>query len=187
MKKVKAQGYRSSRISINPFRVILGSLFFLFFIFFLFFRPSIVITPSVQTGLYLIDRYSDYNNLERGSYIAFRYKMPDWAKGRYPYNSGDTFMKKIGGIPGDIVKFNPDSHDLKICQKKGDCIDLGVVREKDSEGRPLPLPTYTSLTLQDGQIFAMSDIPEGYDSRYYGLVDYSSFIGKARLILALDL
>ena len=53
----------------------------------------------------------------------------------------------------------------------------------DSDGRPLQ-PAYGEWTLGAGELWLGSDIPNGYDSRYFGPFERDLREGRARLLAA---
>jgi conjugative transfer signal peptidase TraF len=85
---------------------------------------------------------------------------------------GVPLMKRVLALPGQTV-----------CRKSltisVDGIEMGLARERDSRGRPLP-------DWQDCRVVAKSDIflmnwdePASLDGRYFGPIAASSIIGRA--------
>ncbi len=123
-------------------------------------------THSLPGTLYLIERGV---LPQRGEHVAFR-----WAGGG-PYPVGVTFIKVLGGQPGDTV--NRDGPTFVVAGRT-----LAQAKPTSRRGEPLePGPTGT---LPEGRYFVFAPHPESLDSRYAltGWIARDQFIGRARAI-----
>jgi conjugative transfer signal peptidase TraF len=85
---------------------------------------------------------------------------------------GVPLLKRILAVLGQSVC----RHNLNISV---DGVDVGIAREHDRRGRPLPV-WQGCRTIADGEVFLMNwDEPASLDSRYFGPIPTSSIIGRA--------
>jgi conjugative transfer signal peptidase TraF len=85
---------------------------------------------------------------------------------------GVPLIKRVLALPGQT-----------ICRKGPaiivDEIEMGMAREYDSRGRPLPI-WQDCRVVAHGQVFLMNwDEPSSLDGRYFGTLAASSIIGRA--------
>ena len=85
---------------------------------------------------------------------------------------GVPLIKRVLALPGQT-----------ICRKGRaiivDGIEMGMAREHDSRGRPLPVWQDCRI-VADGEVFLMNwDEPSSLDGRYFGALAASSIIGRA--------
>jgi conjugative transfer signal peptidase TraF len=85
---------------------------------------------------------------------------------------GVPLIKRVLALPGQT-----------ICRKGAaivvDGIEMGMAREYDSRGRPLPV-WQDCRAVADGEVFLMNwDEPGSLDGRYFGALAVSSIIGRA--------
>lgn len=153
----------------------------------LFLRVNL--TPSVETGLYL--------------------RVPEWAAGNAPAVGDLVYacapegpaaalalerdylrptatacasgvvpvLKRVVAVGGQTVRVN--SVGLFV-----DGLEVAPAPPvEDSGGRPLR-PRYGTWPLEDGALWLGSDIPNGFDSRYFGPFEGESVRGRARLLVS---
>jgi len=85
---------------------------------------------------------------------------------------GVPLIKRVLALPGQT-----------ICRKGPaiivDGIEMGMAREYDSRGRPLPV-WQGCRVIANGEVFLMNwDEPSSLDGRYFGALAASSIIGRA--------
>lgn len=104
----------------------------------------------------------------RGDYVAFR-----WRGGLYP--AGSTFLKIVGGIPGDTVE--RIGRDFYVNAKH-----MGKAKQFSKTGAPLVAAD--SGVLGPGEYYVMTPHPDSLDSRYkmVGTISRDEIIGKAYVL-----
>jgi conjugative transfer signal peptidase TraF len=85
---------------------------------------------------------------------------------------GVPLIKRVLALPGQT-----------LCRKGPaiivDGIEMGMAREHDSRGRPLPV-WQDCRVVANGEVFLMNwDEPSSLDGRYFGMLAVSSIIGRA--------
>ncbi|MDO8486376.1 MAG: signal peptidase I [Candidatus Staskawiczbacteria bacterium] len=135
------------------------------------FQPFIVkgesMIPNFQSGDYLIvDEISyKFKSPERGDIIVFK----------YPKDTSQKFIKRIIGLPGEIVEVK----DEKVTIYKD-----GNSQVLDEKYLPNPSGTIGTIKLELGadEYFVLGDNREfSYDSRAWGGVPAKNIIGKVFL------
>ena len=143
--------------------------------------PVIVVTESIPTGVYWLDRWpSAYS---AGDYISFEFKPGDKElKTRYAANV-KNFTKMVGATQGWVIKSDATGA-LTACppaQWGGACRDMGKPDPVDSKGRTLKpwfKPGSTYALLKD-EVWVYGPHARSLDSRYYGPVPLTDAQGKA--------
>lgn len=121
--------------------------------------------PTFDNGQYLIVDEITYRfgPPQRGDVIIFR----------YPKNPNEYFIKRIIGLPGEVVSIHNNS--VSVTQASGTTVTLQepyVVNQGDG-----PDATYA---VPQGEYFVMGDNrPESSDSRVWGLLPAQNIIGRA--------
>jgi len=138
------------------------------------FQPFIVsgasMAPNFETGDYLIVDEISYRlgTPQRGDIVVFDASF-------IPGYTGQRFIKRVIGVPGDIVN---------VTNGKVSIIKDGKTTVLNEKYLPANLKTYgnISVTLDPDQYFVLGDNREySYDSRMWGVVPARYVIGKAAL------
>jgi len=86
---------------------------------------------------------------------------------------GILMLKRVLALPGQIVC----REELRITVDKA---EMGVAREHDSRGRPLPVWQGCHV-VADGEVFLMNwQSPDSLDGRYFGALPASAIVGRAQ-------
>ena len=128
-------------------------------------------TASAPKGFYQILREEP---LARGQYVVIT--VPSVAastiKDRGWGEPGTPLLKRVGAIPGDIVKIGDDG--LYINQNY-----IGPVYKEDRQGRPMPKLRGT-FVIQPGEFFPVSTYERSFDARYFGPVPIHSILYQVK-------
>jgi conjugative transfer signal peptidase TraF len=85
---------------------------------------------------------------------------------------GVPLLKRVLALPGQTVC----REELRITIDK---IEMGVARDHDSRGRPLPI-WQGCREIADGEVFLMNwQSADSLDGRYFGALPTSAIIGRA--------
>ena len=107
----------------------------------------------------------------RGDVIVFR----------YPRNPSKDFIKRIIGIPGDVV-----TEKNKVVYVDGKRTPDFFTMHADPDVQPAsldPRDNFGPIVVPPGEYFVMGDNrDESYDSRYWGFVPRKNILGEAFLI-----
>jgi signal peptidase I len=130
--------------------------------------PSPSMTPTLATGdRLLVEKLSfQVREVRRNEIVVFR--VPESVKKRAGTNSEDDFVKRVVGLPGDIIQIA--NSQVTINGK--------VIEEKF-----LPKGTQTSdlprFVVPIDEYFVMGDNrTNSFDSRYWGTVPRKNLIGR---------
>lgn len=118
---------------------------------------------SVHFTLGLLDRY-DRTPQKGGYYVFMFYAAPN--SQRY----GEQFVKKVACVEGEHLKNVGREF---FCNGEY----IGTAKEKDKKGNKAPLYSYDGI-IEKGKFFAVGEMIDSYDSKYWGFVDNSWLIGK---------
>lgn len=117
------------------------------------------------THKYIIDGSSP----KRGDIIVFE----------YPNNPSIDYIKRIVGVPGDVIEVRD-----KQLYRNGEKVEELYIRH--SEGttvQPGVRDNFGPVTVPEGKYFAMGDNrDDSQDSRFWGFVDRTAIHGKAWII-----
>jgi len=129
---------------------------------------------SMEPNLHIGDRLLAYkffyglDNVDRGDVIVFR----------YPLNPKKDFIKRVIGLPGDVV-----SIENKRIYVNGKLLHEPYVIHRDTRIRGYPRDEYGPLTVPPDSLFVMGDNRDSSaDSRYWGFVPEKNLVGEAFLI-----
>jgi signal peptidase I len=153
---------RSTALAILVAMLIRGFLLQAFYI------PSGSMEPTLFPGDYiLVNRFVyDLQPPERGDIIVFR----------YPKDEHWDFVKRVIGLPGDVV----EEHDGRF-RINGKPLDERYVEH--TEGGLAPGMNMAALRIPKHQLFVLGDNRDAsLDSRYWGTVNEHKVIGEAFLI-----
>ena len=128
-------------------------------------------SESVPIGLY---RLRPAGNLAVTDLVAVQPPEPlatILADGQY-LPRGVPLLKRVLALPGQTVC----REELRITIDK---IEMGVARDHDSRGRPLPI-WRGCREIADGEVFLMNwQSADSLDGRYFGVLPTSAIIGRA--------
>lgn len=132
-------------------------------------------SASAPIGLY---RIHPGRRPRVGEMVLIRLPAPlaTWMARRHYLPVGVPLLKHVGALPGETVCRSGLNISISGTQ---------VVRalSHDRRGRPLPV-WHGCLTIAQGQIFVLnSEVPDSFDSRYFGPVAGSGIIGVATPLL----
>ena len=138
-------------------------------------------TASVPIGLWWrVDGPLTLGDVVRVPIEAF--KATDWVPEVYwrrnAWGRPKAFLKRVAGLPGDII----EAGEYGLLLINGQLIPNSAPLSADKAGRPLkayPLP----LQLESDEIWLLSDSPRGFDSRYLG----SASLWQCRKILPIKI
>ena len=147
--------------------------------------PSGSMKPTLQIGDHILVNkfiygvkipYIDktiisYKNPDHGDIIVFK----------YPEDPDKDFIKRVIGIPGDII----ESKDKTVYVNQIPIInDVGVHTEsRNLSGNINPRDNFGPLTVPAESYFVMGDNRDNsYDSRFWGFVEQRAIKGKAFII-----
>lgn len=133
-----------------------------------FYIPSASMQPTLRTGDQIIVHETGAHGLKRGDVIVFQDL----------WNAGDTFVKRVAGLPGDT---------LQIVQSRI------LINNRFPNHRILKRQVYTQngrfgvhspFVVPESTLFVLGDYSEvSIDSRFFGPVSETSVIGRAYKIV----
>ncbi|OLN25435.1 Signal peptidase I [Desulfovibrio sp. DV] len=104
---------------------------------------------------------------QRGDVIVFE----------FPEDTTKDFIKRIIGVPGDVVEMKD-----KVLYRNGEQLVEPYIKHTDP-GMQARRDNFGPITVPAGKYFAMGDNrDESYDSRFWGFVDKEKIRGKAWVI-----
>jgi signal peptidase I len=132
-------------------------------------KPFIVsgasMEPTFDTGEYLIVDELTYHldDPKRGDVVVFK----------YPKDPSQYFIKRIIGLPGEIVHI--EGGKVSVTKVDGTTLNLEEAYVKN-----IGNGTDMQVTLPKDQFFVLGDNrPESSDSRYWGTLPRSDIVGRA--------
>lgn len=142
---------------------------------------SLNLTNSLPGGLYLVERLdvtasaserqAAIDSAAPGDLIAFRA-----GEGGEPWYARDTvFIKRVVGVAGDAVVFDPFSNMITV-----DGYEVGRVKVEARDGTPLNANRITAVP--EGELFVSTPHPDSFDSRYeaIGTISAERLVGLVR-------
>jgi len=146
--------------------------------------PSGSMLPTLQVGDHILvskfaygirlpivgTRLVSVGTPERGDVVVFV----------YPVDPTKDFIKRVVGIPGDVVQIRN-----KHVYINGEVWDdtHAYFADGSAPGSGTPRDMYGPVTVPAGQLFVMGDNRDrSYDSRFWGFVGQEEVMGKAFLI-----
>ena len=136
------------------------------------FRPFAISSGSMQP------------TLDRGDFVLvneFIYRLHPPRRGdvilfRYPQHEDWDFVKRVIGLPGDVVA----ARDGRLRVNGTPVAEPHVIPASEGDA---PSPNLDALRIPPGQLFVLGDNRgASLDSRFWGTVDERNVIGKAFLV-----
>jgi signal peptidase I len=123
---------------------------------------NISMLPTLQAGEFILVnklayRFSDVN---RGDIIVFH----------FPQNPHEDYIKRVIGVPGDVV----DIHDNQVWINNQQLAEAYIASEPQYSGT-WPVPKDSLFVLGDNR-------NQSSDSHSWGFVPYANIVGKAQVI-----
>jgi len=135
-----------------------------------FYIPSGSMKPNLQIG----DRILAYKflyglkNVKRGDIIVFK----------FPLNPRKDFIKRVIGLPGDIIKV-----ENKEIYVNGKQLSEPYIVHGDKWNSGFPRDEYPPTPVPAGSLFMLGDNRDSSDdSRYWGFVPAQNLVGEAFLV-----
>jgi len=135
-----------------------------------FYIPSGSMKPNLQIG----DRILAYKflyglkNVKRGDIIVFK----------FPLNPRKDFIKRVIGLPGDIIKI-----ENKEIYVNGKQLSEPYIVHGDKWNSGFPRDEYPPTPVPAGSLFMLGDNRDSSDdSRYWGFVPAQNLVGEAFLV-----
>lgn len=135
-----------------------------------FYIPSGSMEPSLQIG----DRILAYKflyglkNVKRGNIIVFK----------FPLNPRKDFIKRVIGLPGDVIKI-----ENKEIYVNGKQLSEPYIVHRDNWNSGFPRDEYPPTSVPAGSLFMLGDNRDSSDdSRYWGFVPAKYVVGEAFLV-----
>ncbi|MFZ5559526.1 MAG: signal peptidase I, partial [Patescibacteria group bacterium] len=135
-----------------------------------FFVKGASMEPNFLDGDYLIINEISYRfeEPERGDVVIFR----------YPLDPSEFFIKRIVGLPGEIVKIE----DGKVVIYNKEVSDKNIILDESGYLDNIYTPGSLEITLKDNEYFVLGDNRRASsDSRKWGPVPRKYIIGEAWL------
>ena len=128
--------------------------------------------PSVNLTLGLL-KPGIPEQLRVGDYVLITWKGID-PNGVSRLQEGTALVKKVGCLPGQH---------LKVTMTQADCdgVKIGHIRHESIDHRPISPALYDGV-IPAGKVFLLGEHYYSYDSRYFGLVNYSRLTGLVTAI-----
>lgn len=150
------------------------------------YRICIVATPSIPTGVYLVNEFD--RELKQGGIYCFDNPRPDWVAPELNIPSYQISCKYLLGVEGDsidvadgIVRLTVTEYDPALGEHK---FVHQFERIKSLRGAKVGFASLPK-TIPEGEFYFGSDLKEGWDSRYLGLIKEDKIIGKATFLYAI--
>lgn len=159
---------------LDVLEVVVFAIGIFFFVYLLIMRPHKIkgqsMHPNFPDGEYLLTQRVSYylHNPERGDVIVFK----------PPISPDDEYIKRVIGLPGDIIKIQSGKIYVNGKLLKESYIDASVYTSGSNF-----LPEGKEYKVPDGMWFVMGDNrPHSSDSRAWGPITKKDITGKAWLI-----
>lgn len=126
----------------------------------------ITTTPSLSERVFwkTSDR-AKIESVQRGDFVIFDQFLPE------PKQEVRSLIKRVACGPGDTLTVTGDSY---FCNGQY----LGLAKHKTRMGSPLT-PFVFNGVIPPGNLFAMGDHKDSYDSRYWGFKEISKINARA--------
>lgn len=128
--------------------------------------PASSMMPTLMVGDHiLVDKTVSPHELKRGDVIVFI----------YPKDSRKDFVKRIIGVPGDIVEMNNNELYINNKLQQEDYVLKGNGAGYGTDFKPVRVPPECFFVLGDNRANSL-------DSRFWGFVEFSKIRGKVKRI-----
>jgi len=151
------------------FKIVIIALIIVVPIIYFLFKPFFVrgqsIHPSFQDGYYLIiDELSyRFSETKRGDVVVFK----------YPNNPSQRYIKRVIGLPGELVEINSGS--VMVYSEDG----KQVLDEREYLSFDAKTPGQAKTSLDENEYFVLGDNRSlSSDSRSWGALNREYIIGK---------
>lgn len=114
--------------------------------------PAVVVTPSINKTLFMVNKYSKI--FPKGSYVYFKSARPG-------SNTVYPIIKQVVGIAGDVIEIKNNK-----CLVEGRLV--GTIKSTGNNG--VKLTGIASGVIPAGKLFVAGNIDNSFDSRYQELV-----------------
>jgi signal peptidase I len=183
-----ATAKQKSKLRENVEAIIIAIILALFirtFIIQAFKIPSGSMIPTLQIGDHiLVNKFIYGVKLPFINYKIIPVEEPkhgDVIVFQYPVEPDKDFIKRVIGIPGDVIQVKNKKvyvNDEPFSHDPGEYSDPHVI-----PGQINPRDNFGPITVPKGKYFVMGDNRDNsYDSRFWGFVDESDIRGKALII-----
>lgn len=141
--------------------------------------PSESMLNTLQVGDHLLATKFAYG-LKVPFTDTYLYKGSDPERGdivifKYPNDPSVDYIKRIVGIPGDVIEVRD-----KQLYRNGQPVMEAYIRHSDPDGREPLRDNYAAVTVPEGKYFVMGDNRDNsLDSRFWGFVDREAIRAKA--------
>ncbi len=166
---------RENNFFLDILETVLSSLIVIFVIYMTIAVPEQVSGSSMEPNFYtgeriLVEKISKhFKDFERGEVVVLN----------PPGNDNVDYIKRIVGIPGDIVKVMDCSIYISRDGKKFKLDENYLLQGTCTEGGP-DLKDGRSLKIENGLFLVMGDNRDNSaDSRFFGLVEQKRIVGRA--------
>ena len=123
-------------------------------------------TPSLPYQLFIFSKNFEDGDFKRFAIMEFRSPVSHYQT----ISKGDSLSKKLGCIPGDILKTIGLEY---YCNN----YPMGKAIEFDSSKRPMKRQFIYNGVIPPDSYFVLGDHPNSFDSRYYGFIKKKDFTG----------
>ena len=141
--------------------------------------PSESMLQTLQVGDHLLASKFAYG-LKIPFTDRYLYQGADPQRGdivifRYPNDPSIDYIKRIIGVPGDVIEIRD-----KQLYRNGQPVRESYIRNTDPGGIEPVRDNYAPVTVPDGKYFVMGDNRDNsLDSRFWGFVDRDAIKAKA--------
>ncbi len=147
--------------------------------------PSGSMLPTLQIGDHLLVNKFIYGvRIPFSGNLLIPWKLPDHGDVvvfRFPKDRSIDYIKRVVGIPGDIVKIKNKT--VFINNKPVEDSHAHFTSQTLMRASSGPRDNLGPITVPEGKIFVMGDNRDNsYDSRFWGFVEQKDVLGKAFII-----
>lgn len=141
--------------------------------------PSESMLNTLQVGDHLLASKFAYG-IKAPFTDTYIYKGSDPQRGdiiifKYPNDPSVDYIKRIVGVPGDVIEVRE-----KQLYRNGQPVKEAYIRHTDPRGSEPLRDNYAPVTVPEGKYFVMGDNRDNsLDSRFWGFVDRDAIRAKA--------